>query len=113
VNVQDPSVSVNPRGAIFGVWTQTDGPRTVVEDDAGAGGPQTVSSGGDDASAPVVASDGLANGASIFIQGGRAFVAGFDGAPPSLDSVSVPPITPAAGRSAWPRRRSTRGRRRA
>jgi hypothetical protein len=90
----DPTVSVNPLGSVFGGWTRTDTTPHAVQGTILGGGVKTVSSGAGDASSPVISSDGLGNGAIVFIESGRAFVTGFDGAPPTLNSVSVPPITP-------------------
>jgi hypothetical protein len=89
-DASDPAISLNPRGTVFLGWlVDGDGARAQ----AGSTAPVTLAGSG--ASAPVVASDGVGDGVEVFLLGGQVFIFGFDGAPPTLTSVGVPPIAPA------------------
>lgn len=85
-----PTVSMSPAGRVAAAWLRGGALEGTVVGVSGA--QQLPSSGG--ATEPVIASDALGDAAAIFLKGGDAFIGVFDGAPPSLNSVSVPPITP-------------------
>ena len=102
-SVAAPTLAMGASGQVLAAWTDNQGGNSPYVGAASGGpnaalsvlGPITPIVAGSGASAPFVAIGPSGDGAAIFSQpvsgGSQATVRGFDGAPPALSNVSIPP----------------------